>query len=193
MGEMNMAASSNKDCLVKNIKTCQFKVSPNSKADGSEPIYELSAFSAVAKNAADIDRVAKETGVDATLIRAIMYMETTHGYYDAPLSFFGANKSILPMNVNVEYWGDTFGTREDLHKPYENIKAGATILKRIIANLPKGSDIEQIASLYQNINATIVSNYGARVRKIYDSKPWASKASNNTPLTGAGSTIQPKP
>ncbi|HPP46637.1 MAG TPA: hypothetical protein PLF25_03925 [Accumulibacter sp.] len=188
-----MPTPSNKDCLIKDIKTCQFKVSPNSKTDGAEPIYELSVFSTVAKHSADIDRVAIETGVDATLIRAIMYMETTHGYYDAPLSILGVNKSILPMNINVAYWGDTFGTRKDLQKPYENIKAGATILKRIITNLPKGSGVEQIATLYQNINASTVSNYGARVKKIYESKPWTERAPNSAPLTGAGSTIQPKP
>ena len=96
------------------------------------------------------------------------------------------------MNVNVQYWGDTFGSRKDLLKPYENIKAGAEILRRIIANLPKDASINQIASLYQNINATAVSNYGARVQKIYESKPWIKQSNNPAPLTGQGSTMPVK-
>jgi len=119
-----------------------------------------------------IDRIAGENGVDARLIRAIMYMETTHGYYDAPLSLIGQNKSILPMNVNVDYWGPTFGDRKTLLKPYENIRAGAEILKRIISNLPQEAAIRQIATLYNNINASSVNDYGARVEKIYNSQPW---------------------
>jgi hypothetical protein len=34
------------------------------------------------------------------------------------------NKSILPMNINTDYWGGTFGDRATLKKPDENIKAG---------------------------------------------------------------------
>jgi soluble lytic murein transglycosylase-like protein len=119
-----------------------------------------------------IDRVAKEVGVQGRLIRAIMHMETTHGYYDAPLALFGENKSILPMNVNVEYWGDAFGGRSALNDPYENIKAGAEILRRIIANLPRTATIRQIATLYNDINAESVTDYGARVDRIHAQQPW---------------------
>lgn len=188
-----MATPTFKECISKNIRTCTFKVTQNEKADGSEPIYEFSAFSEVIRHSANIDKVSKELGVDPTLIRAIMYMETTHGYYDAPLSLFGANKSILPMNVNVKYWGDAFGSRKDLQKPYENIKAGAEILSRIISNLPKDASVSQIATLYQNINASSISNYGARVQKIYDTKPWVKrKSTEQNPLSGPGSTSQKK-
>lgn len=129
-------------------------------------------FSDVNRYSSLIDKVASESGVDALLIRSIMYMETTHGYYDAPLSLIGQNKSILPMNVNVEYWGTIFGDRKALLELYVNIKAGAEILKRIISNLPQDASIRQIATLYNNINATFVNNYGARVERIYKSQPW---------------------
>ena len=161
-----------KECIAKNIKTCKFVILENAKANSAEPKYEISAFSGVAKYSAIIDRVASETGVEGRLIRAIMYMETTHGYYDAPLSLFGQNKSILPMNVNVEYWGNTFGDRTAMNDPYKNIKAGAEILKRIMFNLPGDASIRQIATLYNNINAHSVNDYGARVEKIYATQPW---------------------
>ena len=164
--------ASRKDCVAKGIKGCKFVVAENLKADGAEPIYEISAFSEVSRHSPHIDRVARETGVEARLIRAIMYMETTHGYYDAPLSLVGRNKSILPMNVNVEYWGNAFGDRKRLADPYANIKAGAEILKAIIANLPPESSVRQIATLYNNINAQVVTDYGARVEKIYATQPW---------------------
>jgi len=167
-----MPVPSKKQCIAENLKTCKFVVLENPKANGAEPIYEISAFSDVNRHSALIDKVAAESGVDARLIRAIMYMETTHGYYDAPLALIGQNKSILPMNVNVDYWGSTFGDRKALLKPYENIKAGAEILKRIIANLPQGASMRQIATLYNNINASSVTDYGARVEKIYNAQPW---------------------
>lgn len=106
-----MATSKPKDCIAGDLQGCLFKVSPNEKADGSEPIYEIAAFSEVGRHSANIDRVARELGLDADLLRSIIYIETTHGYYDAPLALFDANKSLLPMNVNVQYWGDVFGSR----------------------------------------------------------------------------------
>ena len=103
-----------------------------------------------------------------------MYMETTHGYYDAPLDLIGKNKSIRPMNINVDFWGSTFGTRDDMKDPEKNIRAGVDMIQRIQANVP-GASIEKLATLYNNINATTVSDYGSRVKKIYDDQPWLPK------------------
>jgi hypothetical protein len=41
----------------------------------------------------------------------------------------GTRRSILPMNVNVQYWGGNFGSRSQLNRPLENIRAGARILR----------------------------------------------------------------
>lgn len=150
-------------------------IAPNPAADAEEPLYELSAFSDVNRYAALIDRIAREIGIDARLVRAIMYVETTHGYYDAPLAWIGRNKSLLPVNVNVAYWGDAFGDRRALHQPAANIKAGAEILFRIKANLPTDASVAQIATLYNNLNARQVSRYGARVDKVYNEQPWHKK------------------
>lgn len=118
----------------------------------------------------EITLASYETGVNSNLIKAIMYMETTHGYYDRIISWFGANKSILPMNIN--YWGNTFGSRAALSQPYFNVRSGATMLKSIQANMSANSSIAQIATVYNNVNATKVSNYGARVSNIYHHKLW---------------------
>jgi hypothetical protein len=101
-----------------------------------------------------------------------MYMETTHGYYDILLSWFGSNSSILPMNINMDAWGSAWGTRAQLLDAKNNILAGALILKGIQANVQPGASVAEIATLYNSLNATRVTTYGARVEAIYNTKPW---------------------
>jgi hypothetical protein len=149
-----------------------FVVSPNANASGAEPIYEFAAFSEVSRHAALIGKAAHKTRVEARLISAIMYVETTHGYYDAPLAVLGLNKSLLPMNINVAYWGNTFGDRDALSKPEANILAGATLIKRIQSHLPAQAPVSHIATLYNNINADRVNDYGMRVEGVYKAEPW---------------------
>ncbi|MDQ2694545.1 MAG: hypothetical protein M3Z21_04035, partial [Pseudomonadota bacterium] len=105
-------------------------------------------------------------------IKAIMCVETTHGYYDYILAPFDKNKSILPMNINTDAWGTVFGSRDVLKQPYFNILAGALILKGIKANLPPNAPVSHIATLYNNLNASRVSDYGLRVEQIYQEQPW---------------------
>jgi hypothetical protein len=166
---------SRKTCIQINaVCLDSFSVADNSNANGAAPRYELDTFSQVNDLTKTIDKVAAAKGVDPRLVKAIMYMETTHGYYDAPLDWVGKNKSIRPMNINVEFWGSTFGTREDMADAEKNVTAGVEMIARIQSNMP-GAPIEKIATLYNNINATKVTDYGARVKKIYDSQPWIKK------------------
>ena len=102
-----------------------------------------------------------------------MYVETTHGWYDTIPDLMGVNKSILPMNVNVQYWGDTFSvTRKSLHDPFTNIITGASIIRGIQQNLPPNSSVPEVATLYNNLRALKVSDYGARVEHVYSTRPW---------------------
>lgn len=160
-----------KEIIQKGLCYPIFTVSDNPNANGDAPFYESVKYSQVNTYSAIIEKVAAEKNVDPRLVKAIMYMETTHGYYDALISWTGRNKSILPMNINVEYWGNTFGTRQELQDPEKNIRAGVEMIYRIQANMP-GKPIEKIATLYNNINAVMVSNYGMRVKKIYQEQPW---------------------
>jgi hypothetical protein len=100
-----------------------------------------------------------------------MYMETTHGWYDGAFDKLGINKTILPMNVHVEYWKDLGVDREKLHDPEQNIIAGVTIIKRLQDHMPNAS-IQEITTLYQNLAAEKVSDYGARVGKISEQRSW---------------------
>jgi len=81
------------------------------------------------------------------------------------------NRSILPMNINTDYWKDTWRSRESLKDPEKNIDAGARMLKSISTAMPHAS-VAAKATVYNNSDAKQVSDYGARVQKIYEEKPW---------------------
>ncbi len=150
----------------------RFRIAPNPNADPSAPVHAVDAFSDVSKHNAEIEIVAAETLVDADLIRAIMYVETTQGYYGRVADSLRISNSVLPMNINVSVWGEAFGGRTKLNVPLNNIRAGAVILRGIIGNLFDTAGVAEIATLYNYLPATIVSDYGARVQAVYNSRPW---------------------
>ena len=116
---------------------------------------------------------ANKWGVDPDLARAIMYMETTHGYYDVILATVDKNKSILPMNINQSYWGAMFGTRASLKDEKFNIDQGVRILSYLQKYTTGDYNISKIATLYNDLSATSVNDYGRRVLSIYRDKPWS--------------------
>lgn len=152
----------------------RFNVSKNASVKGEAPFYELESMSDVAKHSAIITSEASKWGVDSNLVKAIMYMETTHGYYDALPALIDRNKSILPMNVRSDYWKDIGFTREELKKIKHNITAALFLIKKLTERVNPYS-IEGLASLYQDLGTTKVTEYGARVKKIYDGKLWIPK------------------
>lgn len=146
-------------------------VSGDVNAGARAPLKELASFSKVRPYDDYIEAAAAKYGVNPDLIRAVMYMETTHGYYDALVSPFNMNASILPMNVNTDYWGNTWGTREQLKSPQFNIDAGTKMLKVIIDRMDNPS-VSQVATVYNDSKARSITDYGKRVQSIYLSKPW---------------------
>ncbi len=167
----NSTTLSRKECVRFGAR-CGFVVQGNPDADGSAPWYRWRAMSPVNDLDRHILEAATLTDVDPDLIRAIMFLETTHGYYDAPWRWFNADDSIRPMNINTAYWGDTFGSRNDLRDPFKNVLGGAQMLRSISGNFNNRASIAKIATLYNNVNALQVTDYGARVREIYRAKEW---------------------
>ena len=149
-----------------------FSIAPNPNADATEPLHEWAWISQVEDYDAEINQVAAEVGIDPDLIRAIMYVETTHGWYGVPADLLRLSNSILPMNVNMRFWGDVFGPRANLEVPLNNIRAGAAILRGIMGNLPASASVAEIATLYNSLSATRVSDYGARVEAVFRSRLW---------------------
>ena len=149
----------------------KFDMAGDSSLKGNAPIYELDSMSDVAKYSSIIVSESKKRNVDSNLVKAIMYMETTHGYYDAIPALFDKNKSILPMNVRSNYWKDIGFTRGELKKTKDNIVAGIYLIQKISERINPYS-IVGVASLYQDLGTTKVTEYGKRVKNIYDKKLW---------------------
>lgn len=150
-----------------------FIVTPNPRARAEQPKHAEHGRSRVLLLSDEIELSAKVNAVDADLIRAIMYVETTQGgRYGEYAEAINMAKSILPMNINVKYWGDVWGTKEALKDPLTNVLAGGRMLRHIIGNMPPGASVAQIASVYNVLGAHGVTDYGARVQQVYDKKLW---------------------
>ncbi|WP_048649555.1 hypothetical protein [Nitratireductor soli] len=145
-----------------------FEVADNPSADGSKPTYELHQLHQVFDHAFTAVQESIAQKLDSKLVMAIIYMETTHGYYDKVHPW---PRTLMPMNVHSSYWRDLGWTREELKDPEINIRAGVTLLKRIAARISKPS-VAKIATVYNNLSARKVSDYGARVQVIYDNELW---------------------
>jgi hypothetical protein len=167
--------NSERDNIIAGKADGRIDVATNPKANGQKPWYEMPGASMVKSNEPYIVEMAGKHGVDPNLLRATMYQESTHGYYDALPRQWDADGSILPMNINTDHWGETFGSRKALKDPRANVEAGATMLHNIVRAMP-GASIAQIGSVYQNSQAKKVTDYGARVQAIYQDKPWKNPA-----------------
>ncbi|MDH2436353.1 hypothetical protein QCD60_27860 [Pokkaliibacter sp. MBI-7] len=145
-----------------------FNISDNFGADGSEPAIELSYFDVTKANISHIQSACLKHDVDPDLISAIMYLETTHGYYDKINPW---RNTILPMNVSYTYWKDLGVSEASLEQTANNIDIGALILRRIQDRVSDPS-VAKIASIYNFLGKEVVSDYGARAATIYKQKLW---------------------
>ena len=120
-----------------------------------------------------IRREAARLGVDANLMRAIMYVENAQGQYGKPFEGIGA-KSILPMNIRYDTWAGLGFSERDFFDATMNIRAGATLIRRILDRLDEPT-VSKVATLYNSLPKDAVSDYGARVAEVYRSRPWERK------------------
>jgi RHS repeat-associated protein len=139
------------------------------------PLFAISAMEEVTPNEKFIKAAALKHSLDPDVIRAVIWMETTHGYYDALTGVVREPKTIRPMNVHVEFWKDLPVTRKSLADPAQNIDAGARILARI-SSLVEDPTPEKILTLYNNIRADKVSQYGKTAAEYLRTKPWKTGA-----------------
>lgn len=145
-----------------------FNIEENPSAVGAKPLYEFEIASQVSKWCGLIQTLAIKHGVDPNLAKSIMYMETTHGWYD---KFYPYRKTILPMNLHYKYWRELGVTKENLKCPFYNIEFGVIILARITARV-KDPTPRKVATIYNFLGAEKVNEYGARVAKLMTEKPW---------------------
>ncbi|MCB2107506.1 MAG: hypothetical protein KDE14_07390 [Rhodobacteraceae bacterium] len=154
-----------------------FIVNKNSNADGSRPPYSIDWYGSrvVNRHHDAIERIAAEKGIDPNLIRSIMFVENAQGNYGglSPITDrLGISETVLPMNINPKTWRDLgLPDRRSALDDAKNIAAGTELIKRIQDRVA-GPQIEKTATLYNNLFADSINDYGARVARVYQSRPW---------------------
>lgn len=111
---------------------------------------------------------AQRRGLDPDFVAAIIWMESTHGWYD---EYIPNNKTIRPMNVHAKLWKQLGVSRSDLEDPEKNIEAGNRILAAIWERT-EDPTYEKVATLYNQLGAESVNAYGKTVCFYMKQKPW---------------------
>jgi hypothetical protein len=132
------------------------------------PWYSLDKMQEVTANDVAIEQAARRNNLDPDFVRAIVWMESTHGWYDR---VDPKNETIRPMNVHARLWSELGISRTDLTDPVRNIEAGVYILAQIWSRTPDPT-VEKVATLYNKLGATEVNGYGKTVAKYTTQKPW---------------------
>lgn len=182
-----------------------FQVEDNRDASGTQPGYALSGLGVDAVRNYDslIEEESKRAGVDPNLARATMYMEASQGWYGYPAEALGFADSIFPMNVRRSLWGALIDNQQhyrpagkgpgyyvdDFDNPRLNIRAGVTLLKRIEDRL-ENPTIRNIATLYNLLGKNKVTDYGARVERIYQTREWNHVGPGGKGAPGAGDPLR---
>ncbi len=133
-----------------------------------KPWYEIDSYEEVTANKKTIERLAAQYKIDPDFVKAIVWMESTHGWYDR---IDPHNKTIRPMNVHDTLWSQLGVNRRDLQNPTLNVAAGVHILAAIRDRTAEPTN-EKIATLYNQLSAHKVNNYGKTVAFYTIHRPW---------------------
>ncbi|GAD78204.1 hypothetical protein VAZ01S_150_00010, partial [Vibrio azureus NBRC 104587] len=152
-----------------------FEIIENPNADGSKPFWESGMLNPI-ESSEIYNVMATKYGIDPDWLKAIAYMENTHGFYDGIFLLNLVNTSYRPMNVRYKTWSklaDELGFSEwqVQYRVECNVELGALILSRIIDRVPNPT-IEKIASIYNYTGKEKVSDYGMHVKRIYEDRLW---------------------
>ena len=167
-----------------------FEIADSPTASGEEPWYAFhtQGYWAVWIHQDLIVHVAEQMDVDPDLVKAVMYVENAHGasYGWIPESL-GAEKTTLPMNINPKTWGTLIGDEPDFNDALVNVKAGIMLIQRIQERV-KDPTVAKVASPYKFTGQEHVTDYGARVARVYETRAW-----ERTPLGFADSELNKTP
>jgi len=161
-------AKDRKKSIINNTKSI-FDVKYNFIPNVKTPLIEICSQNTVFQYDNIIKIEAYKQDVDADLIRAIMYIETSHGWYDKFAPWL--RKTILPMNIHFDYWKDLGFNESQLENPKINIHVGTLLIKRIQDRI-RDPRIANIASVYNVLGREQINEYGIQVENIYKKKSW---------------------
>lgn len=146
--------------------------SPDADPDyGSWRANHTAGANAVSRHASTIEQEASRQGVESDWVKAIMYVENAHGYYGVPLEPLGLADSIFPMNISPDPWSALNDPPADLTDPEANIRIAVTLIGRISERIDDPT-LEKVASVWNFTGRETVSDFGARVRDVYENRRW---------------------
>lgn len=172
-----------KESIIKDTPSViKFDYRRGSNQSGASPRHRIHSLgrSAVVRYDSLIQYHATSLKVDPRLLRAIVYLENSQGWYDRfhPL----IPNSLLPSNID---WWTARRMGFNAHDPSQNIRAGALFVQRIGERLEffkDGKDLTHltddqiiaIGTLYNNTSAdnSKQKNYGIQLLEIYKAEVW---------------------
>ncbi len=149
--------------------------------DGSDPAFF--EFHAPGKREVErygqiVEKESLKAGVDADLVRAILYVENARGWYDRIAGVIPGvvSPTAGPMNLNLHDWVGLAGlTTADAEDARANIRAGVALIKGLSDRISNPTPIK-IAALYHDLGAVRVSDvphgYAQRVDFVYRYRLW---------------------
>jgi hypothetical protein len=132
---------------------CTFNVADNPAARAyPDPVWSLHFTEEVSANTVFIEDEARRLSLDPDFVKAIVWLETTHGWYDRAKK---EPDTIRPMNVHRSAWKEMSypgkGTL-NFNDVQDNIRAGVYILSELWKRVEQPS-IERVATLYNSLGA----------------------------------------
>lgn len=95
------------------------------------PWYSRRSQQQVTRHSAEIELAASRHDLDPEYLKSVVWIESTHGWYDSLTRLIQKPKTILPMNIYAEYWKGLGIARSDLESPKINIDTGAYLVSQL--------------------------------------------------------------
>ncbi|CAA0094303.1 Uncharacterised protein [BD1-7 clade bacterium] len=142
-------------------KPAWFQIADNHALNPGDPILERK--SCTPPTLKFINLASELYGVDRHLILAIVVMETNSCFDVWPDRMREYRK---PMGVSFDLWEELAGSERYIKDPANNIEVGTLIVSRIQKKI-RDPSVGKIASVFHQLDATVVNDYGAKVARLY--------------------------
>lgn len=148
--------------------------SPDTSAHYADHADHDAAASAVHLHGRLIRDVAARYGLDADLVRAIMYVEVGESADVRARSHVvvnGLRGYLYPMTSPPGWKPERPFMPDAFISPRANIEASCSYLKNLASRIGEPT-VARLATLYDDPYLSFVSRYGARVAQVYQSRAW---------------------